>query len=96
MDSGCPVLVWTTYDRNEPDFNFSETYNGIEYPWYDSEHCVCLCGYDKDKGLVKVADSWGGYEEWESAEWFEYLYDEIGRFSVVLMGTDDLTDKSRG
>lgn len=90
IDNGCPVLIWTTYDRNSPYIEYSTEYNGIEYPWYDTEHCVCLFGYDKGEGLVKVADSWGGYEDWESAESFGSLYDEIGRFSVILMPDDDL------
>ena len=90
IDAGCPVLVWTTYDRNDPYIEYTMTYNGIEYPWYASEHCVCLFGYDRKGGMVKVADPWSGTEDWESAEWFEHLYDEIGRFSVALIPIDDL------
>ena len=90
IDAGCPVLIWTTFDRNYPDVDYTLEYGGIEYPWYDTEHCVCLFGYDRAAGTVSVADSWGGWEDRESAEIFEDLYDEIGRFSVALMPTDDL------
>ena len=90
VEKGCPVLIWTTYNRSYPSIEFSDTYNGIEYPWYPEEHCVCLCGFDKDAHTVQIADSWGGHVDWEDAENFEDVYDEIGRFSVVLMGTEDL------
>ena len=40
---------------------------------------------------VKIADSWNyGNDGWEDAERFENVYDEIGRFSLVLMGTENL------
>ena len=90
VDAGCPVLVWTTYDRRSPYLQSGTVYHDIYYPWYDSEHCVCLCGYDEQDDTVLIADSWGGYTDWESASRLTDLYDEIGRFSMVLISTEDL------
>lgn len=90
VDAGCPALIWTTYDRGYPYIEHSREYEGIYYPWYDTEHCVCLFGYDLEDDEVKVADSWGGVERWEDASRFEDIYDEIGQFSMILMDVSDL------
>lgn len=91
VDAGCPVLIWTTYDRRSPSIEQYREYEDISYPWYDTEHCVCLHGYDLADNEVKIADSWDyGSDDWEDAERFEDIYDEVGRFSLVLMSTEDL------
>ena len=90
LDAGCPVLIWTSVERQEPYFEGGTEYNGIFYPWFPTEHCVCLYGYDKSDGQVLVADSWYGTDEWEDASWFTELYNEIGKFSMILMDTSDL------
>ena len=90
LDAGCPVLIWTSVERQEPYFDGGTEYNGIFYPWFPTEHCVCLYGYDKSDGQVLVADSWYGTDEWEDASWFTELYNEIGKFSMILMDTSDL------
>ena len=91
IHAGCPVLVWTTYDRSHPYIEQSREYEGVSYPWYDTEHCVCLHGFHLPDDEVKVADSWdNGKDDWEDASRFEEIYDEVGRFSVVLMDVSDL------
>ena len=90
VEKGCPVLIWTSVERQEPYFDGGTEYNGIFYPWFPTEHCVCLYGYDKSDGQVLVADSWYGTDEWEDASWFTELYNEIGKFSMILMDTSDL------
>ena len=91
VDAGCPVLIWTTYDRGSPYIEQSYEYDGVYYPWYDTEHCVCLFGYHLGDNEVKIADSWnGGVEKWEDADRFEDIYDEVGQFSMILMDTSDL------
>ena len=85
------MLIWTTYDRYSPRIEQYREYEGVKYPWFDTEHCVCLHGYDLEDNEVKIADSWDyGKDEWEDAERFENVYDEIGRFSLVLMDTSKL------
>ena len=90
VNAGCPVLIWTTYDRNSPRIEQYKEYEGVKYPWYDTEHCVCLYGYDLEDNEVKIADSWGGVTKWEDADRFEKIYDECGQFSMVLMDTSKL------
>lgn len=90
VNAGCPALIWTTYDRTSPRIEQYKEYEGVKYPWYDTEHCVCLYGYDLEDNEVKIADSWGGVTKWEDADRFEKIYDEVGRFSMVLMDTSKL------
>ena len=90
IQAGCPVLIWTTYDRGMPYFDGGTEYEDTWYPWFDTEHCVCLMGYDTEDNEVKIADSWYGTENWESSGRFEDVYDEIGRFSMVLMESSKL------
>ena len=90
IDAGCPVLVWTTYDEFSPRIEQYREYEGVKYPWYENEHCVCLYGYHLGDNEVKVANSWKTYEDWKDADNFERIYDECGQFSMVLMSTKDL------
>lgn len=91
VHAGCPVLIWTTYNRSRPYIEQSREYNGIRYPWFDTEHCVCLHGFDLSDHTVKIADSWNyGSDDWEDATRFADVYDEIGQFSVVIMDVSKL------
>ena len=90
VDAGCPVLIWTTYDEISPRIEQYREYEGIKYPWYENEHCVCLYGYHLGDNEVKVANSWKTYEDWKGRDNFERIYDECGQFSMVLMGTSGL------
>ena len=90
VNAGCPVLVWTTYNGSSPRIEQYKEYEGVKYPWYDTEHCVCLFGYDVEDNEVKIADSWTADERWKDADSFERIYDEVGQFSMVLMDTSKL------
>ena len=48
------------------------------------EHCVVLCGYDKEKDIVMVNDPLEGIVE-RNAERFEELYNQMGKMAVVLL-----------
>ncbi len=93
LDNGCPVLIWTSVSREWPYFEGGTEYNGTYYPWFPTEHCVCLYGYDKSDNQVLVADSWYGTDEWEDAGLFEDVFNEIGKFSMILMDTSQLTEE---
>ena len=86
IDSGAPVVVWSTYYMNDPWIGSAYTYNGHTVYWYDNEHCVCLCGYDKLKGTVQISDPLRGIVT-ESADAFESIYDQIGRMAMVILDT---------
>lgn len=82
---GIPVAVWTTISMSDTSFyeeGFEE--DGISYNWYDNEHCVVLSGYDLVKRTLTVNDSLDGVVI-RDLDSFEYLYDIIGRFAIVIL-----------
>lgn len=89
IDAGCPVVVWTTVYMNWPYFDGGTTYNDVFYPWYDLEHCVCMYGYDTDNNDIMISDPQRGKITVSASE-FEEIYDEIGKFSMVIMDVSDL------
>ncbi|KLU70507.1 MAG: hypothetical protein RHS_3636 [Robinsoniella sp. RHS] len=84
IESGQPVLVWNTMYMQQPEFTGATyTENGKTYRWYRKEHCVVLCGYDKEKGTVTVNDPLEGIIE-RNAEDFEAIYDLTGQMAVLI------------
>lgn len=84
IDQGIPVLVWTTMYMDPVKFSGNTAaYNGHVYRWYRSEHCVVLCGYDREKGTITVSDPLEGRVErnWDA---FSEIYDEAGQYAVVI------------
>ena len=91
IDSGCPVVVWTTYYFSPPRIDYYPyEYDGHTVYWYDNEHCVCLYGYDTEKGFVYVSDPLQGKVA-EDADEFADVYERIGRMAMVLIDTSRLT-----
>lgn len=90
IDNGIPVVVWTTYYMSYPRLENSRTYQGHTYSWYINEHCVCLYGYDKKDGTVKISDPQRGKID-VSAKDFANIYDTIGRMSMVMIPTGNLS-----
>jgi len=90
IDSGIPVVIWTTYYMSYPQLEGGRTYQGHTYSWYDNEHCVCLFGFDKKDGTVKISDPLRGKIA-VSAQEFARIYDAIGRMSMVLIPTEGLS-----
>ena len=89
IDAGCPAVVWTTVYMGWPYFDGGVEYNEVFYPWYDLEHCVCMYGYDVEDNEVMISDPQRGKITVSMSE-FEEIYDEIGRFSMILMDVSDL------
>lgn len=84
IESGQPVLVWNTMYMQQPEFTGATyTENGKTYRWYRKEHCVVLCGYDKEKGTVTVNDPLDGIIERDAAD-FEAIYDLTGQMAVLI------------
>lgn len=90
IDAGCPVLIWTTYYIGEPMYtdDYYE-YDGETYYWYDNEHCVTLCGYDRSSGTVEIADPMQGIVTVD-ADYFERINSDIGGWSVAIIDTSDI------
>lgn len=79
-----PVIVWGTMYMEEPWFTeYTYERDGITYTWYNNEHCVVLSGYNQETGTVTVNDPLEGIVERNMDE-FKGIYDEIGRYAVVV------------
>ena len=59
IEDGDPVIIWNTEDML-PMKNEVYYIDGNEFIWYDNEHCVVICGYDKNNKTVEIADSIAG------------------------------------
>ena len=59
IEDGDPVIIWNTEDML-PTKNEVYYIDGNEFIWYDNEHCVVICGYDKNNNTVEIADSIAG------------------------------------
>ncbi|MDY3919850.1 MAG: C39 family peptidase [Candidatus Limivivens sp.] len=84
VEAGYPVIVWNTMYMGEPmgTDSFCE-YNGVEYEWFNNEHCVVLMGFHKDSNEVVVNDPLEGILE-RNADTFEAVYNRLGQQAVLI------------
>ncbi len=81
VESGTPVLVWSTMYFNEPVFT------GLAvgpYATYYNEHCVVLYSFDDD--VVYVSDPLDGLVERDRAD-FQRIYEICGSMAVIIKET---------
>jgi uncharacterized protein YjdB len=83
LDQGYPVLVWSTTGMASPHVTGYQSYGGRNYPWFSQEHCVVLKGYNRRTNTVYVSDSISG-DIGRNASRFTDLYNQIGRFAVII------------
>lgn len=84
VEAGNPVIVWNTMYMMQPVYTDLTYYeNGRTYRWYGREHCVVLCGYDKEKGTVLINDPLDGIVV-RNARDFESLYNQMGKMAVLI------------
>lgn len=81
---GIPVIVWNSMYMMEP-IPTSEVceYEGRMYQWFNNEHCVVFCGFDKEENVVFVQDPLEGLVE-RDAEEFERYYDTLGKNAMII------------
>ncbi|MCQ2465358.1 MAG: C39 family peptidase [Oscillospiraceae bacterium] len=81
---GIPVAAWCSMDLIDVNrrFAFCDA-NQNEVYWYDNEHCVVLCGYDRQAGTITAADPLNGTVIWSAAR-FEEIYNELGKQAVIV------------
>lgn len=86
VTQGRPVITWVTIDLREttPEFVWTAA-NGkdLVFNWY--QHCLTIYGYDKDAGVVYVADPLEGNITYPLDK-FERVYDLMGDQAVVICG----------
>lgn len=83
VSQGIPVVVWCTigmYDRVVEEGWYTENGDYVDWGMYD--HGAVLIGYDED--TVTIADPLAGEVEY-SREQFEWVYEERGSQSVILV-----------
>ena len=80
-----PVIVWITSDGlHEPKLTDSWlTPDGEEVQWLAYEHCVVLIGFDREHGLIFVADP-QRYITAYDIELFELRYNDMGGQAVYI------------
>lgn len=86
VEQGRPVIVWATMYLldTKPEYVYTAK-NGEEMWFCTYQHCLTLYGYDKDEGIVYVADPLVGNTTY-SLERFEKIYDILGKQAVVICG----------
>ncbi len=84
IDEGVPVVLWTTMYMSSVSFTGNNvTYEGKTYRWYNTEHCVVLCGYDRTNGTVLVSDPLSGIvtRDWDA---FADIYETAGENAMII------------
>ncbi|MDY5620094.1 MAG: C39 family peptidase [Lachnospiraceae bacterium] len=85
LADGIPVAVWgTQYMADTWIYEMGFEEDGIEYHWYENEHCVVLSGYDLEKEILMVNDSLEGVVE-RDLESFAFIYNETGQYALAIL-----------
>ena len=79
-----PVVVWNTMylEKPVPTDEICE-FEGKTYRWFRNEHCMVLCGFDKEKNIVYIQDPLDGLVE-RDAEKFAKYYDKLGENAMII------------
>lgn len=86
---GRPIIVWITIGLVESYPSYRWTAQNGEEMWFASyQHCVTVYGYDKQQGIVYVADPLEGNVTY-SIERFNMIYDIMGKQAVVICGDSE-------
>lgn len=79
-----PVIVWASINLMEVDKYFCyKAENGEDVYWYNNEHCMVLCGFDKERNLVTAADPLSGLMLYD-ADRFKYIYEELDKQAIII------------
>ena len=78
IEDGDPVIIWNTEDML-PMKNEVYYIDGNEFIWYDNEHCVVICGYDKNYNTVEIADSIAGKVTRDADTFFQRYEDMLSQ-----------------
>lgn len=78
IEDGDPVIIWNTQEMKT---TYIKEYNidGNIFTWYANEHCVVICGYDKDNNTVEIADSIAGKVTRDADTFFQRYEDMLSQ-----------------
>ena len=81
--AGIPIIIWNTMylEKPVPTDEVCE-FEGKTYRWFRNEHCMVMCGFDKENGTVLIQDPLDGLVE-RDAETFAKYYEELGKNARV-------------
>jgi len=80
---GYPVIIWATIYMEEPFRGLYYRFDGTTVNWISMEHCLVLCGYDLDRGVVKVSDPLAGIVEYDMTL-FKQRFMQLGSQAVII------------
>lgn len=83
VESGKPVIIWSTIDLKETYRNITWDIDGKEISWRANEHCMVLIGYNKNNDTCIVSDPLQGIKEYPR-ELFNQRYGELDKQAVVI------------
>lgn len=83
VNSGIPVLVWTSIYCDGGFYYGTRYIDGEELEWYANEHCMVLL--DINDGLITAADPYNGAIMNYSFDSFWADYAELGMQAVILL-----------
>lgn len=93
IEQGRPVVIWTTIDQRETHAVFEFRLGcGEDFYFNPYQHCVTIYGYDKEKGIVNIADPLKGNVEYDMDR-FSRIYDVMEQQAVVLIGNEESKGK---
>ncbi|WP_049962602.1 C39 family peptidase [Ruminococcus sp. HUN007] len=84
IDKDIPVIVWSS--MNLMDVQLTDAYydnNGSSVQWYNNEHCMVICGYDKSDNTVIAADPLKGMMKY-NRDRFEMIYNQLEKQAVII------------
>ncbi|MCQ2538019.1 MAG: C39 family peptidase [Lachnospiraceae bacterium] len=84
VKNGTPVMTWCTTNLVATTYGDKWTIDEEEIQWRNYEHCVVLCGYNKTKGTVIVADPLKGLVEYDK-EKFEKRFEEQYKSACIIV-----------
>lgn len=84
VSAGTPVIIWVTSYMHESEDGFSYYLeSGEKYVWRANEHCVVLCGFDRDKYYITDPLQEGKTVAYDK-ELVDNRYEEMGMRAVVI------------
>lgn len=87
INNEIPVLLWVTIDMKESREGMKYYLDdGTLYTWTAQEHCVVLCGYNKENYYIMDPLADGeivGYAK----QLVEQRYNEMGKYAIVCINT---------
>ena len=82
--AGIPIIIWNTMylEKPVPTDEVCE-FEGKTYRWFRNEHCMVMCGFDKENGTLLIQDPLDGLVE-RDAETFAKYYEELGKNAMII------------